>query len=115
LRNAYLQNISGNIPAEIRERLARLVKDGLEVPNHKNWTVTMWHFGADSSIEYKGAMFHASLEVAHNPLIAVYSKQWKDGKRRIRKERQECPNKSLAEAFDEKLNLVGGVNSVVRA
>lgn len=70
----------------------------------------MWHFGADSSIEYKGEMFHASWEVAQNALIAVYSKQWKDGKCRIRKERQENPNKSLAEAIEEKLNLNGGGN-----
>ena len=35
--------------------------------------------GVDSSIEYKGKMFNASLEVAENALIAVYNKQWKDG------------------------------------
>lgn len=95
----------------IRERLSRLVKDG--IPHHMDWTVTMWHFGADSSIQYKGPMFHASWEVAQNALIAVYSKRWKDGKCRIRKERQECPNKTLAEAFDERLNLVGDANGVV--
>lgn len=102
-----------NALAIIRERLSRLVKDGLELPHHLEWTVTMWHFGADSSIEYKGEMFHASWEVAQKALIAVYSKQWKDGKCRIRKERQESPNKTVAEAFDEKLNLVGGANGVV--
>jgi hypothetical protein len=53
---------------------------------------------------------HASWEIAQNALIAFYSKQWKDGKCRIRKEHQEYPNKSLAEAFDEKRNLVGGAN-----
>jgi hypothetical protein len=77
-----------------------------------NWIVTMWHFGADASILYKGELFHASWEVAQSALIAVYSKQWKDGKWRIRKERQEYPKKSLAEAFDEKLNLVGGANNI---
>ncbi|MFZ0513725.1 MAG: hypothetical protein WAM14_19115 [Candidatus Nitrosopolaris sp.] len=102
-----------NALAVIRERLSRLVKGGLEMPHHMDWTVTMWHFGADSSIEYKGEMFHASWEVAQNALIAVYSKQWNDGRCRIRKERQENPNKTLAEAFDEKLNLVGGANGVV--
>ena len=101
-----------NALAIIRERLSKLVKDGLEIPNHLEWTVTMWHFGADST-DYKGEMFHVSWEVTQNALIAVYSKQWKDGKCRIRKERQECANKSLAEAFDEKLNLVGGANKTV--
>ena len=46
-----------NALAVIRERLSRLVKDGLEIPNHLEWTVTMWHFGADSSIESKARCF----------------------------------------------------------
>jgi hypothetical protein len=53
----------------------------------------MWHFGVDSSIEYTGERFSASWKVAQNALIAVYSKQWKDGKYRIRGERQEYPGK----------------------
>ena len=108
-------NRLSNALTRIHNRLQRLTKDcssDLVIPSHMNWIVTMWHFGADSSIEYKGAMFHASWEVAQNALIAVYSKQWKDGKWRIRKERQEYPKKSLAEAFDEKLNLVGGANNI---
>lgn len=99
-----------NALAIIRERLSSLIKadglhSGLEIPNHLNWTVTMWHYATDSSIEYKGKMFHARLEVAKNALIAVYSKKWKDGKCRIREIRQEYPDKSLTEAFDEKLHL----------
>ena len=99
----------------IHDRVQRLTKDcnsDLVIPSHMNWIVTMWHFGADASILYKREMFHASWEVAQSALIAVYSKQWKDGKWRIRKERQEYPKKSLAEAFDEKLNLVGGANNI---
>ena len=89
----------------------------LVIPNHMTWTITMWHFGTDSLTEYAGERFYASWEVAQNALINVYSKQWKDGKCRIRKERQEYPNKSLAEAFEEKLNLrgMGGANSVVHS
>ncbi|MGB6671307.1 MAG: hypothetical protein WBE34_02625 [Candidatus Nitrosopolaris sp.] len=49
-----------------------------------------------------------SWEVAENTLIAVYSKQWKDGKCKIRQECQEYPNKSLSEAFEEKLNISEG-------
>ncbi len=101
----------------IHDRLQRIVNDNcdansapLVIPNYRTWTVTMWHFGADSSIEYTGERFSASWKVAQNALIAVYSKQWKDGKYRIRGERQEYPGKPLNEAFDEKLNLIGGVN-----
>jgi hypothetical protein len=106
----------------IHDRLQRLVNDKKDcdancndnsgpliiIPNHMTWIVTMWHFGVDSSIEYTGERFSASWKVAQNALIAVYSKQWKDGKYRIRGERQEYPGKPLDEAFDEKLNLIGG-------
>ncbi len=110
----------------IHDRLQRLVNDKkycdancndncgplVIIPNYMTWIVTMWHFGVDSSIEYTGERFSASWKVAQNALIAVYSKQWKDGKYRIRGERQEYPGKPLDEAFDEKLNLCGGANNI---
>ena len=111
----------------IHDRLERLVNDNRDgncndnpspvviIPNHMTWTVTMWHFGADSSVLYKGKSFHASWKVAENALIAFYSKVWKDGKCRIRGERQEYPCKPLDEALDEKLNLIGGVNAIVHS
>ncbi len=99
-----------NALAVIRDRLSRSVKDDLEIPHHMDWIVTMWHFGTDSLTEYAGERFSVKWEVAQNAFIAVYSKQWKDGKCRIRKERHEYPNKRLAEAFDEKMNLSGGAN-----
>jgi len=105
----------------IHDQLQRLVNDNVNssrliiIPNHMTWTVTMWHFGADSSILYKGKSFHASWKVAENALIAFYSKVWKDGKRRIRGERQEYPGKPLDEALDEKLNLIGGINEIVHS
>src|SRR5215831_3869072 len=54
----------------IHDRLQKLTSD-LVIPNHMTWTVTMWHFGADSSILYKGRSFHVSWKVAENVLIAV--------------------------------------------
>ena len=98
----------------IHDRLKRLIKDGnssILIPNYMTWIVTMWHFGVDS-IEYTGERFSASWTVAQNALIAVYSKQWKDGKYRIRGERQEHPGKPLDEAFEEKLNLFGAANRI---
>ena len=97
-----------NILTLIEDRLQRMIKDcdansTLVVPDHMTWTVTMWHFGADSSILYKGKAFHVSWKVAENALLALYSKVWKDGKYRIRGERQEYPYISLNEAFHEKL------------
>jgi len=102
----------------IHDRLRRLTKDctsDLVIPSHMNWIVTMWHFGVDSSIEYTGEKFSASWTVAQNALIAIYRKKWKDGKYRIRGERKEFPDKPLGEALDEKLNLIGGLNKIVRS
>ena len=99
----------------IHDRLQRLIKDcnsSILISNYMTWIVTMWHFGVDSSIEYTGERFSASWTVAQNASIAIYSKQWKDGEYRIRVERQEYPGKSLDEALDEKLNLIGGVNNI---
>ena len=59
----------------IHDRLKRLVNDKkdcetnsgpLTVPNQMTWTVTMWNFGADSSILYKGKSFHVSWKIAEN-------------------------------------------------
>jgi hypothetical protein len=105
--------------ARIEERLAKLIADcgaitvegcdvsnDLLIPEHKDWIVTMWHFGADASIEYTGEKFSATWNVGQNALIRAYSKDMKrDGKTRIRLERQEYPNKSLADAIMDKLSL----------
>jgi hypothetical protein len=91
----------------IQERLSTMIKDTAivaNIPNHMDWIVTMWHFGGDASVEYKGDMFHASWKVGENAIVALYSKQWKDGKCRIRKERQEYPNWPLIQALEEKLD-----------
>ena len=100
----------------IHDRLQLLINEcdpnsGRVIPNHMTWIVKMWHFGADASLLYKGKSFHVSWKVAENALVASYSKIWKDGKYRIRAERQEYPHEPLDEAFDEKLNPNGGVHS----
>jgi hypothetical protein len=88
----------------IEERLRR--DSGLEISSHMRWIVTMWHFGADASVEYKGEMFHASWKVGENAMVSLYSKEWKDGKCRIRAERQEYPNGPLFGALDQKLDQI---------
>jgi len=105
-----------NTLTRVEERLSRLVIDcsskvisGNEyesstIPEHKDWKVTMWHFGADASEEYTGEKFSATWGVGENALIRAYSKHLKDGKTTIRLERQEYPNKSLADAIMDKLS-----------
>ena len=96
--------------AILRERLSKLIEEcktddtlNPAIPDHMTWTVTMWHFGADALITYEGEKIYTSWEVGQHALITAYSKDWKDGKRRIRIEKQEYPKKSLADALEEKL------------
>lgn len=104
-----------NALTRVEERLSRVVHDygkiisGNEyespsITEHSQWVVTMWHFGADASIEYSGEKFSSTWGVGENALIRAYSKHLKDGKTTIRLERQEYPNKSLAEAIMDKLS-----------
>src|SRR6058998_937544 len=70
-----------------------------------NWTVLMWHFGADALTGYSGKRFCLSWKLAQDMLVRAYSKKTNGKKLRIMLERQECPRISLAEAIQEKLNV----------
>ena len=48
------------------------------------WLVTMWHFGADALFEYTGEKYHRRWEIAEKILLTIYTKEWKDGKKRVR-------------------------------
>ena len=98
----------------VEERLQRLMIDAYSskvpsnnsanIPNHMSWIVTMWHFGRDSLTGYNGEMFEIPWKEGLE-LFRIYSKKSKDRKsKRIRKEKQEYPNKPLAEAFMDKMN-----------
>jgi hypothetical protein len=83
------------------------VERKLLVPEHSSWFVTMWHFGRDSITEYTGDKFSQTWEVGQNALIRAYSKDMKERRRKVRLERQEYPNRSFADAVEEKLNNKG--------
>ncbi|MGA7900242.1 MAG: hypothetical protein WCA39_15415, partial [Nitrososphaeraceae archaeon] len=70
-----------------------------------SWIVTMWHFGTDSPSEFAGDKFEVAWEDGQNALFRIYTKDL-NGVTKIRKERQECPNKRFDEAIDEKLPTV---------
>ena len=106
-----------NILTSVEERLSALVTGcahtnphlrEILIPNHNSWIVTMWHFGTDSLCEYAGEKFEMTWEDGEHALLRIYSKDMKDGNGiRIRKERQEYPNKRLDAAIEEKLNALG--------
>lgn len=74
------------------------------IPPHSKWIVTMWHFGADALVEYSGEKFSVTWETAENILIRVYSKVMTDNRARIRLERQEYPNATLADIIEQRLS-----------
>jgi hypothetical protein len=82
------------------------------IPEHKDWLVTMWHFGVDASVEYTGEKFSATWEVGEHALIRAYSKEMIEegaiNKKRnlVRLECQEYPRKSLQDAIQEKLTKI---------
>ena len=63
----------------------------------------MWHFGNDSPNEYTGEKFEVAWEDGQNALFRIYTKDL-NGVTRIRRERQEYPNKRFDHAIGEKLD-----------
>lgn len=74
------------------------------IPSYSHWTVTSWHFGADSSIEYAGEIFSTTWKTAENILIRAYTKVMNEGIRRIRLEIQEYPKTTLADAIEQRIS-----------
>ena len=74
------------------------------IPNHMSWVVKMWHFGQDSLTEYSGEKFEISWKEGLE-IFRIYSNNNENKKKlRIRKDIQEYPNKSLKEAFMDKVS-----------
>ena len=46
------------------------------IPDHMDWIVTMWHFGADALAEYSGKENHRRWGKAEAILITIYAKEW---------------------------------------
>jgi hypothetical protein len=65
----------------------------------------MWHFGHDSPNEYAGKVFEVAWEDGQKALFQIYTRDL-NGVTRIRRERQEYPNKRFDEAIDEKIPTV---------
>jgi hypothetical protein len=97
-----------NALSVVEDRLSQVVEGAARIfsiiPKYSKWTVTMWHFGADASVEYSGDKFCVTWETAENVLIRAYSKLMADSRIRIRLERQEYPTTTLADTIEEKIN-----------
>jgi hypothetical protein len=72
----------------------------IPIPDNLRWLVTMWHFGNDRNHEYKKDGYSLTWGYGRE-VLRLYSKTIQ-GQQKERQEIQEYPNKTLAEAFDEK-------------
>jgi len=103
-------------PSQYQEKIPSVV-----IPDYSSWLVTMWHFGADSSIEYSGEKFSACWEIGERELIRIYSKEFfhckadsKEGSRRtknrskVRVELQQYPQSTVEQAVTKILDTNHG-------
>lgn len=75
------------------------------MPDHMTWTCTHFHLGRDSMKEYNGERFNVTYENFQGAFVRVYCKAFRDGKKRLRVERLESPNRPLD---DDLNNLLDG-------
>ena len=66
----------------------------------------MWHFGMTLTNEFTGEKFEVAWEDGQNALIRIYTKDLKTRGTKIRRERQEYPNKRFDEALNEKMDTL---------
>lgn len=73
------------------------------IPRYTKWIVTMWHFGVDTAGEYTGKEFEVTFGEGISDLYRIYTKRMKDGRKKVRSERQEYSNREYADAIVRKL------------
>jgi hypothetical protein len=71
----------------------------------------MWHFGYCTHNGYTSEKVENAWEDGQNALMRIYPKDF-SGITKIRKERQEYPNKRFDEAIEEKLPTVIKMSAV---
>ena len=93
-----------------QERIQRIVDEcgqslpggyeSIPIPDSGTWKVTMWHLAVDT-LNYKEVKTSMTWKDAHGVLLREYNKK-NEGK--LRRERQEYPNKSFAESSNRPLS-----------
>ena len=103
-----------NALTRVEEKTSRIVDEcgsmlpggyeSIPIPEHGKWTVTLWHFGTDSTNyrELRDDKYSVTWMEGQNVLGRIYSKKKFRGKIK-RSEIQERPNKSYADAIRDKI------------
>jgi hypothetical protein len=100
-----LARIQGLLAGIMLTNYHKEINQNESIPDYTKWIITMWHFGRDGLLEYTGEKFSITIEKTQHTLHRIYSKNF--GKQsRIRDETQECLNKTVSDAIEEKLNSI---------
>lgn len=73
------------------------------IPEYGKWIITRWDFGRDALVTYNGEKYEITVERV-GLFARLYVKDFLQ-KKKLRLERIESPNKTIADAIEEKLNL----------
>jgi hypothetical protein len=104
-----------NALTRVEERTSRIVDEcgsmisggyeSIPIPEYSKWTVTLWHFGTDSTNyrELREDRYSVTWMEGQNVLGRIYSKKSPRGKIK-RSEIQERPNKPYADAIRDKIH-----------
>lgn len=73
------------------------------IPPIEKWIITRWDFGRDALQTYTGKKYEITVESGRDVFARIYTKDFLNN-RKLRLERIESPNKTVADAIEEKIN-----------
>jgi hypothetical protein len=93
-----------NALTRVEERTSRVLDESGEkleggyeripIPSNERWLITLWHFGRDTQVEYRGKGFSLTWGYGREALYRIYTKEL-NGKIIVRSEKQESLNKKV--------------------
>lgn len=79
------------------------------IPQYSKWIITRWDFGRDALQTYRGKNYEITVESAEYTFARIYTKDFGKYKKK-RLEEIQCPNKTVIDAVEEKLNILDSSN-----
>lgn len=96
-----LTRVEERLSRKLDESRSLLGYESVAIPDNQRWQVTLWHFGIDRFTNEYPSKGYALTWGHGREVLRVYLKSQSTNKVE-RSERQESPNKNIAEALDEK-------------
>jgi hypothetical protein len=79
------------------------------IPQYSKWIITRWDFGRHALQTYRGKNYEITVESAEYTFARIYTKDFGKYKKK-RLEEIQCPNKTVIDAVEEKLNILDSSN-----